>query len=116
MWRREISTGLAGDRLVAFSCSQGKQYAPVSSATPDPGAPSEFLDDPGECGMRANQASDTSTVTAIGTDWRAVADELGTALRQALLRNPSLPAWAWEQGQAALTRYDHASGNVVARP
>lgn len=64
--------------------------------------------------MRAEQVSDPSTVTANGTDWRAVADELGTALRQALLRNPSLPAWAWEQGQAALNRYDSAAGNVVA--
>ena len=58
--------------------------------------------------------TDASTVTATGTDWRAVADELATALRQALLRNPSLPAWAWDQGQAALGRYDNASGNVGA--
>lgn len=63
--------------------------------------------------MRADQVSDPSPVTANGTDWRVIADELGTALRQALLRNPSLPAWAWEQGQAALNRYDSASGNVV---
>lgn len=55
--------------------------------------------------MRANQ-SDTSTVTATGTEWQAVADDLATALRQALLRNPSLPARAWAQGQAALRRYD----------
>ena len=61
--------------------------------------------------MPAQQASEPSTVTAEGTDWRGVADELGTALRQALLRNPSLPAWAWEQGQAALRRYDDARGN-----
>lgn len=67
--------------------------------------------------MRANQGvsdSDTSAVAATETDWRDVADELATALRQALLRNPTLPAWAWEQGQAALGRYDNASGNVLA--
>ena len=63
--------------------------------------------------MRTDQ-SDTSTVTATETDWHAVADQLATALRQALLRNPSLPAWAWDQGQAALNRYDTASGNVLA--
>ena len=64
--------------------------------------------------MQANQVSGTSTVAVNGTDWRAVADELATALRQALLRNPSLPAWAWAQGQAALERYDTAAGNIVA--
>ncbi len=63
--------------------------------------------------MRAEQ-SDLSTVGVTETDWRAVADELATALRQALLRNPSLPAWAWEQGQAALGRYDNASGTLAS--
>ena len=58
----------------------------------------------------------TSAVAPTGTDWRAVADELATALRQALVRNPSLPAWAWAQGQAALERYDNASGSVLAIP
>jgi len=56
--------------------------------------------------MRAEKVSVPSTVADNGTDWRGVADELATALRQALLRNPSLPAWAWERGQAALDRYD----------
>lgn len=58
--------------------------------------------------------SDTMTVAETGTDWRAVADELAIALRQALLRNPTLPVWAWDQGQAALLRYDDANGNVPA--
>jgi hypothetical protein len=56
--------------------------------------------------MRADQAT--------GTDWRAVADELATALREALLRNPTLPARAWDQGQAALGRYDTATSTVLA--
>jgi hypothetical protein len=56
-------------------------------------------------------AVNPSTVAMTGTEWRGLADELATALRQALLRNPSLPAWAWEQGQTALHRYDNASGN-----
>lgn len=60
-------------------------------------------------------AGDTSKV-ATGADWRTVADELATALRQALLRNPSLPAWAWDQGQAALKRYDDATGKIPASP
>lgn len=64
--------------------------------------------------MQANQVSGPSTVAVNGTDWRSVADDLATALRQALLRNPSLPAWAWAQGQAALERYDTAAGNIVA--
>jgi hypothetical protein len=63
--------------------------------------------------MRAEQ-SDPSTEAVTGTDWRSVADELATALRQALLRNPSLPAWAWEQGQTALQGYDNARGNRLA--
>lgn len=57
--------------------------------------------------------SDTSPVAVTGTDWRAVADELATALREALVRNPSLPDWAWDRGQAALVRYDNASGNLL---
>jgi hypothetical protein len=63
--------------------------------------------------MRAEK-SDAPIAGVTGTDWRSVADELATALRQALLRNPSLPAWAWEQGQAALGRYDTATGNLLA--
>lgn len=44
--------------------------------------------------------------TATGTNWRAVADELADALRQAILRNPTLTARAWDKAHAALGRYE----------
>lgn len=52
-------------------------------------------------------SSDTATVST-GTDWRAVADELADALRQAMLRNPTLTARAWDRAHAALGRYEDA--------
>lgn len=49
--------------------------------------------------------------TATGTDWRAVADELAGALQQAMLRNPTLTAGAWDRAYAALGRYEAAKGD-----
>lgn len=40
--------------------------------------------------------------------WRGVADELATALRATILRNPTVSARDWERAQAALGRYEHA--------
>jgi hypothetical protein len=51
--------------------------------------------------------------TATGTDWRALADELADALRQAMLRNPALTALAWDRAHAALGRYEGAKGDEV---
>ena len=52
--------------------------------------------------------SDTPPMAATDTEWRAIADQLATALQQALLRNPNLPPAAWDQGQAALARHAEA--------
>ncbi len=60
--------------------------------------------------MTRDTGTSTAT-TATDIDWRAVADELAIALRQAILRNPTLPAWAWEQAQKAIGRYDAAGGS-----
>ena len=51
-----------------------------------------------------------------GTDagWRRVADELASALRATILRNPTVTARDWEQAQAALGRYERAGGELPA--
>jgi hypothetical protein len=40
--------------------------------------------------------------------WRTVADELASALRATILRNPTVTARDWDQAQAALGRYERA--------
>jgi hypothetical protein len=46
--------------------------------------------------------------------WRSVADELASALRATILRNPTVTARDWEQAQAALGRYERAGGGRAA--
>ena len=48
-------------------------------------------------------------------DWRAVADELASALEETMLRNPSLTSRGWDRGRGALQRYDSASGADAQR-
>lgn len=55
---------------------------------------------------------DSAAATATETDWQSIADDLASALRQALLRNPNLPAASWERAQVALVRYAGAGGDV----
>ena len=43
-------------------------------------------------------------------DWRALADELASALEETMLRNPNLTSRGWDRGHGALQRYDSASG------
>ena len=45
-------------------------------------------------------------------DWPAVADELASALRTTMLRNPSLAARDWDRASAALERYEGAACGV----
>ena len=42
--------------------------------------------------------------------WQNVADELASALRATILRNPTVTARDWNQAQAALGRYERAGG------
>lgn len=42
------------------------------------------------------------------TSWRGVADELASALRAMMLRNPAVTTRDWNQAQAALGRYELA--------
>ena len=44
--------------------------------------------------------------------WRSVADELASALRATILRNPTVTARDWDQAQAALGRYERAGGET----
>ena len=46
-------------------------------------------------------------------DWQAVADELASALRTTMLRNPSLAARDWDRASAALERYEGATCGVA---
>ena len=58
------------------------------------------------CSTVGSMVTNPTAAMAADTDWHSVADELASALRQSLLRNPSLPGWAWTAGQDALKRYD----------
>jgi hypothetical protein len=53
----------------------------------------------------------TVDVTA---SWQEVADELATALRAAILRNPTVSARDWERAQTALGHYENAGGERPA--
>jgi hypothetical protein len=46
--------------------------------------------------------------------WQSVADELASALRATILRNPTVTARDWDQAQAALGRYERAGGERPA--
>jgi hypothetical protein len=46
--------------------------------------------------------------------WRSVADELASALRATILRNPGVTARDWDQAQTALGRYERAGGEMAA--
>ena len=52
------------------------------------------------------------TTSPPGFDWRAMADELASALEETILRNPNLTPRGWERGHGALQRYEHAAGAV----
>jgi len=54
------------------------------------------------------------TLNATETGWRSVADELASALRATILRNPTVTARDWDQAQAALGRYERAGGDRAA--
>jgi hypothetical protein len=51
-----------------------------------------------------------AVVSADVADWQAVADELATALRTTMLRNPNLTPVDWGRASAALAQYDAAAG------
>ena len=51
-----------------------------------------------------------SELNGSDTGWRGVADELASALRATILRNPTVTARDWDQAQAALGRYERAGG------
>jgi len=53
-------------------------------------------------------SSSTAAEPVTGTDWHDIADELADALQEAMLRNPSLTARAWDRAHAALGRYERA--------
>ena len=46
--------------------------------------------------------------------WQEIADQLATALRATMLRNPTVSAQDWDRAQAALGRYESAGGEVPA--
>lgn len=48
------------------------------------------------------------------TPWRGVADELASALRATILRNPTVTARDYAQATAALGRYEQVGGEVPA--
>ncbi|MDQ1517457.1 MAG: hypothetical protein QOE80_3287 [Actinomycetota bacterium] len=50
------------------------------------------------------------TTNPAGVDWRAMADELASALEETMLRNPNLTPRGWDRGHGALQRYERASG------
>jgi hypothetical protein len=55
--------------------------------------------------------------TSTEVEWRSVADELASALRATILRNPSVAAKDWDRAEAALGRYEEAGGErPVALP
>jgi hypothetical protein len=60
----------------------------------------------------------TSDLNGSATAWQGVADQLASALRATILRNPTVTARDWEQAQAALGRYERAGGeqDVDLRP
>ncbi len=47
-------------------------------------------------------------VNGTEADWRGVADELATALRAMMLRNPTVTALDWNRAETALGRYERA--------
>ena len=52
----------------------------------------------------------SAAVSVTEAGWRGVADELASALRATILRNPTVTARDWERAQAALARYEGAGG------
>jgi hypothetical protein len=57
---------------------------------------------------RDSVSSSTAAEPVTGTGWHDIADELADALQEAMLRNPSLTARAWDRAHAALGRYELA--------
>ena len=56
------------------------------------------------------------TMSPSEADWRAVTDELASALQETMLRNPNLTARGWERAHAALQRYERAAGGMHNGP
>ncbi|HEU5448480.1 MAG TPA: hypothetical protein VFW57_05660 [Acidimicrobiia bacterium] len=52
----------------------------------------------------------TPDATTTETAWRGVADQLASALRATILRNPTVSARDYSQAEAALGRYEQAGG------
>lgn len=52
----------------------------------------------------------SSNLNGTEARWQSVADELASALRATILRNPTVGARDWDQAQAALGRYERAGG------
>lgn len=59
---------------------------------------------------------ESSTATITGSDWKALADELATALRATILRNPTVTSRDWDRARTALERYETAGGQTGAVP
>jgi hypothetical protein len=56
----------------------------------------------------------SSNLNGTEARWQSVADELASALRATILRNPTVGARDWDQAQAALGRYERAGGERPA--
>jgi hypothetical protein len=50
------------------------------------------------------------TTSPTEVDWRALAEELASALEETMLRNPNLTPRGWDRGHRALRSYATASG------
>ena len=59
---------------------------------------------------------DSPTATITGSDWKALADELASALRATILRNPTVTSYDWDRARTALERYETAGGETGAVP
>ncbi len=57
-----------------------------------------------------------STATITGSDWKALADELASALRATILRNPTVTSYDWDRARTALERYETAGGQTGTVP
>jgi hypothetical protein len=56
----------------------------------------------------------SATVDITEASWKGVADELASALRATILRNPNVSRPDWERAQIALGHYEVAAGEPPA--
>lgn len=59
---------------------------------------------------------ESPTATITGSDWKALADELASALRATILRNPTVTSYDWDRARTALERYESAGGQTGTVP